>query len=89
MEYLGSKKCIHRDLAAAQKSEDEQKPKEKEEESDDEIEVTKIVIHNVTYLIDTNDTLYNLKTHDELGKFDRKTLQIIYDSDSDADADEL
>ncbi len=73
----------------AQKSEDEQKPKEKEEESEDEIEVTKVVIHNVTYLIDTNDTLYNLKTHDELGKFDRKTLQIIYDSDSDADADEL
>lgn len=63
---------------------EEQKPSEKEEESEDEIEVTKIVIHNVTYLIDTNDTLYNLKTHEELGKFNRKTLQIIYHDDSDS-----
>lgn len=54
-----------------------------EEDSDDEeeqeIEVRKIVLHNVTYLIDENDTVYDMETHDELGKYDKNTLQIVYD----------
>lgn len=55
-----------------------------EEDSDDEdeeqeIEVRKIVLHDVTYLIDENDTIYDMETHDELGKYDKNTLQIVYD----------
>ena len=50
---------------------------EEEEEEEKEIEVTKIVINNVTYLIDNEDNVYNLETHEELGKYD-KTLQIIH-----------
>ena len=52
-----------------------------DEESDveeQEIEVRKIVLHNKTYLIDDNDTIYDLETHDELGKYDKNTLQIVH-----------
>lgn len=51
-----------------------------DEESDveeQEIEVRKIVLHNKTYLIDDNDTIYDLETHDELGKYDKNKLQIV------------
>jgi len=55
---------------------------EDEDDSSDEeeIEVQKIMIHNETYLIDENDTIYDLESHEELGKYDKKTLQIVYDS---------
>lgn len=53
-----------------------------QEDSDEEqeIEVRKIVLHNKTYLIDDNDTIYDLENHDELGKYDKKTLEIVYDN---------
>jgi len=46
-------------------------------DEEQEIEVRKIVLHNKTYLIDENDTIYDLETHEELGVYDKNTLQIV------------
>lgn len=51
------------------------------DEEEQEIEVRKIIIHNVTYLIDENDTIYHLESHEELGVYDKKTLEIVYNKD--------
>jgi hypothetical protein len=53
---------------------------EEEEQEEQEIEVRKIIIHDVTYLIDENDTIYDMDTHEELGVYDKNALQIVRDS---------
>ena len=50
---------------------------EEDSEEEQEIEVRKIIIHDVTYLIDENDTIYDMDTHEELGVYDKNTLQIV------------
>ena len=52
---------------------------DEENEEEQEIEVQKIILNNVTYLIDDNDNIYDFETHDELGTYDNKHHRIIYD----------
>lgn len=52
---------------------------EEEEEEEKEIEVRKIIIHHVTYLIDDDNNVYDVETHEALGVYDKNTLQIVRD----------
>ena len=50
---------------------------EEDSEEEQEIEVRKIIIHDVTYLIDDDSNVYDVETHEALGVYDKNTLQIV------------
>ena len=52
---------------------------ETDEEDSEEIEVRKIIIYDVTYLIDDDSNVYDVETHEALGVYDKNTLQIVCD----------
>ena len=47
------------------------------QEEEQEIEVRKIIIHDVTYLIDDDSNVYDVESHEQLGVYHKNTLQIV------------
>ena len=66
----------------SQKKKPEKVP-EKNDEDEAEINVHKVRIQGVLYLMDSNDVLYNAETHEEIGKYDKERRMIIEIDDDD------
>jgi len=63
---------------------DDKKDNEDDSESDaEEEQVIEIKIDGNMYLQSKNLTLYNIKTHEEIGRYDEETKKIIFEIDSD------
>ena len=50
---------------------------EEEEEEDEEIHTQEIVIGDKTYLIDGDNNIYSVETHDHIGTFDNDKNKIL------------